>query len=225
MVSKVIVRGFTACGIDPEEHELQLRGYAAAFRDAGLVRQIAAGPVGAVACTLFTWSGSEDQQHVVPWTRIDGPAAAEAFAAAVEAQPRTAGDYTSISAAIDFATGLFGQAFEGARRVVDISGDGPNNQSRPGRGLAAARDEAVRRGIVLNGLAILDRDPPFPDLQAPRPRPLDEYYRDRVIGGPGSFLVVAAGFEAFAPAVRRKLAREIALAPPAAPRVERVAAA
>jgi hypothetical protein len=211
--------------IDPEEQDLQFRGYAAAFRDAGLVRQIASGPVGAIACTLFAWSGPEDQQHLVPWTRIDGPETAAAFAAAVEAQPRPVGDYTSISAAIDFAAGLFGQAFEGSRRVVDISGDGANNQVQPGRGLAAARGGALDRGIVLNGLAILDRDPPFPGPQAPRPRPLDEYYRDHVIGGPGAFLVVAEGFGAFAPAVRRKLAREIAFVPPDAPRVERVAAA
>jgi hypothetical protein len=106
---------------------------------------------------------------------------------------------------------------------VDISGDGADNAARPGRTLAQARDDALDRGIVLNGLAILDPDPPpaSPPRHAWR-APLDEYYRDAVIGGLGSFLVVAEGFEAFAPAVRRKLAREIAHAPPTAPRVERV---
>ncbi|MBD0273652.1 MAG: DUF1194 domain-containing protein, partial [Acetobacteraceae bacterium] len=148
------------------------------------------------------------------------------FAAAIGAAPRTTGLYTSISGAIDFAAGLFGRGgFEATRRVVDISGDGADNAARPGRTLTQAREDAIERGIVLNGLAILDTEPlatPGPPFRL-RP-PLDEYYRDSVIGGPGAFLVVAENFDAFAPAVRRKLAREIAHAPPTGPRVERFAA-
>jgi hypothetical protein len=221
--------------ISPKEMELQLRGYAAAFRAAELARQVAAGPVGALACALFVWSDPDHQQLLVPWKLIDGGDTARAFAAAIDEAPRTTGLYTSISGAIDFAAGLFGRGgFEGARRVVDVSGDGADNAARPGRTLARARRDALERGIVVNGLAILDTDPPPPDpppsMPAPGPRrtrpPLDAYYRDAVIGGPGSFLVVAEGFEAFGPAVRRKLVREIAHAPPppAAPRVERFAA-
>ncbi len=210
--------------ISPEEMDLQFRGYAAAFHAPDLARRVGAGPIGAIACTLFVWSDPDHQQVAVPWTRIDGAGAARAFAAAIDAAPRTTGLYTSISGAIDFAAGLFGQGgFEGTRRVVDISGDGPDNAARPGRALAQARDDALDRGIVLNGLAILDPDPP-PPLTGARFRHharLDEYYRASVIGGPGAFLVVAESFEAFAPAVRRKLAREIAHAPPAAPQVER----
>ena len=211
--------------ISTEEMELQLRGYAAAFRAANVARQVGSGPVGAIACTLFNWSDPDHQQVLVPWTLIDGAATAHAFAAAIDAAPRATGLYTSISSAIDFAADLFGRSgFEGARRVVDISGDGVDNASRPGRLLLQARDDALDRGIVLNGLAILDPEPP-PAAPGPRGRvPLDDYYRDAVIGGPGSFLVVAEGFEAFGPAVRRKLAREIAHAPPPAPPVERFAA-
>jgi hypothetical protein len=210
--------------ISPEEMDLQFRGYAAAFAAADLARRVGAGPLGAIACALFIWSDPDHQQTVVPWTRIDGAGSARAFAAAIDAAPRATGLYTSISGAIDFAAGLFGRGgFEGTRRIVDISGDGADNAARPGRTLAQARDDALDRGIVLNGLAILDPDPPpaSPPRHAWR-APLDEYYRDAVIGGLGSFLVVAEGFEAFAPAVRRKLAREIAHAPPTAPRVERV---
>ena len=217
--------------ISAEEMELQLRGYAAAFRAPALARQVAAGPVGTIACTLFAWSDPDHQQVLVPWRIMDGAATAEAFAAALDRAPRAAGLYTSISGAIDFASGLFGRGgFEGARRVVDVSGDGTDNAALPGRTLAQARDDALGRGIVLNGLAILDADQPpvmpVPGLP-PRRAPLDEYYRDAVIGGPGSFLVVAEGFEAFAPAVRRKLVREIARAPapPETPRVERLTAA
>ena len=72
---------------------------------------------------------------------------------------------------------------------------------------------------MLNGLAVLDRTPPPPGLGAMQP--LDEYYRERVIGGPGAFLMVAEGFTAFETAVRRKIIREIAAAPPPGPLVER----
>jgi Protein of unknown function (DUF1194) len=214
--------------ISAEEMELQFRGYAAAFGAADLARRIGAGPIGAIACTLFVWSDPDHQQILVPWTRIDSVATARAFATAIDAAPRVTGLYTSISGAIDFAAGLFGRGgFEGTRRVVDISGDGADNAARPARALAQARDDALERGIVLNGLAILDADPSrammgtWPTRRAP---PLDEYYRDAVIGGPGSFLMVAEGFEAFAPALRRKLAREIAHAPSPAGRTERVTA-
>lgn len=212
--------------VSQQEMELQFRGYAAAFRAANVARQIEGGPVGAIACTLFVWSDAEHQQVLVPWTRLDGAEAAEAFARAVDKAPRTPGLYTSISGAIDFAVRLFGRGgFEGARRVVDISGDGIDNAARQGRGLARARADAIEGGVVLNGLAILDNDPLTGIGSGPGRRgpPLDEYYRDSVIGGPGAFLVVAEGFDAFEPAVRRKLAREIAHAPPpSAPTVERV---
>lgn len=212
--------------VNPDEMELQFRGYAAAFQSPELAQRICSGPLGAIACTLFVWSDADHQQVLVPWTRIDGAGASRAFAAAIGAAPRATGLYTSISAAIDFAAGLFGGGgFEGTRRVVDVSGDGADNAARPGRSLADARRDALERGIVLNGLAILDGEPS--SLSGPtfvRRPPLDEYYRDSVIGGPGAFLVVADGFGAFAPAVRRKLVREIAHAPPAAPLVERVPA-
>lgn len=212
--------------INADEMELQFRGYAAAFRAADLAQRVGSGPIGAIACTFFVWSDPDHQQVLVPWTRIDGAAASQAFAAAIDRAPRTTGLYTSISGAIDFASSLFGRGgFEGTRRVVDISGDGADNAARPGRSLALARDDAFDRGIVLNGLAILDPDaanePRHRALQRP---PLDEYYRDSVIGGPGAFLVVAEGFETFAPAVRRKLSREIAHAPPPGQRVERFSA-
>jgi hypothetical protein len=203
--------------VDAEEQELQFRGYAAAFRDARLVDGIGRGAIGAIAVSFFTWSDWNVQELLVPWTRIDGTASAERFAGALDAAPRRTHLYTSISAAIDFAGGLFGQGYEGTRQVVDISGDGVNNSGRP---LAEARAAALDRGIVLNGLAVLDRTPPPSPFAALHP-PLDEYYRDQVIGGPGAFLMVAEGFDAFETAVRRKIIREIALNPPPAPRVER----
>lgn len=207
--------------VDAEEQELQFKGYEAAFRDPRLIEGIAGGPIGAIACTLFTWADWHVQTTIVPWTRLDGARACHAFADAIAAAPRQTHLYTSISGAIDHACAQFGQGFEGMRRVVDISGDGVNNSGRP---VAEARAEALARGIVLNGLAVLDRQP-VPFALAGALPPLDEYYREEVIGGPGSFLVVAEGFAAFEAAVRRKIIREIAAAPPpGAARVERIPA-
>ncbi|MCK8783135.1 DUF1194 domain-containing protein [Roseomonas sp. NAR14] len=204
--------------VDSAEQELQFNGYAAAFRDRRLVEGIVGGPIGAIACMMFTWSDWQLQEVMVPWARIDGPASAAAFSDRIAEAPRRSWLYTSISGAMDYASRSFGQGFEGTRRVVDISGDGVNNSGRP---VADARADALSKNIVLNGLAVLDRTPGAPDQGLGQPA-LDEYYRDQVIGGPGSFLVVAEGFNSFEAAVRRKIIREIAWNPPAGPLVERV---
>lgn len=205
--------------VDAEEMELQFRGYEAAFRDPRLIEGIAGGPIGCIGCTLFTWSDWHIQHTLVPWMKLDGARNCNAFADALAAAPRQSFLYTSISAAMDYAGKQFGQAYEGTRRVVDISGDGVNNSGRP---VSEARAEALEKGIVLNGLAVLDKQPSPLALAGAIP-PLDDYYREEVIGGPGAFLVVAEGFTAFESAVRRKIIREIAMAPPpGAPLVERV---
>jgi hypothetical protein len=201
--------------VDQEEQEMQFRGYAAAFRDRKLIEGIAGGPLGQIAVTFFTWSDWHIQEHLVPWTLIDGAEGAERFAAAIDAAPRRTWLYTSISGAMDYAARLFGQGYEGTRKVVDISGDGVNNSGRP---VEEARADALAKGIVLNGLAVLDRTPQPWAAGLP---PLDDYYRSEVIGGPGAFLMVAEGFDAFETAVKRKIVREIAAAPPPGPLVER----
>jgi hypothetical protein len=205
--------------VDAEEMEMQFNGYAAAFRDQRMIEALTRGPVGQIAVTLFTWSDWNIQEHLIPWTKLDSAEACERFARAVDAAPRRTHLYTSISGAIDFAVRLFGQGYEGTRRVVDISGDGINNS---GRDVDLARRDALEQGIVLNGLAVLDRTPPPPGLGMHQP--LDEYFRERVIGGAGAFLMVAEGYEAFEQAVRRKIIREIAAAPPPGPEVERALA-
>ena len=113
---------------------------------------------------------------------------------------------TSISTAIDYSVALFAKSpFKGTRRVIDISGDGPNNR---GRSVLDARDEALARGIVINGLPIInDRPNPW---GGPGPRNLDLYYQDNVIGGPGAFMIPALSFQNFGQAILAKLIREIA---------------
>lgn len=207
--------------VDAEEMEMQMRGYAAAFRDPRLAQGIASGPLGAIAVTLFVWSDSSIQHTLVPWMLLDGRASCERFASAVDGASRATYMYTSISGAIDYAANQFGQHYEGTRRVVDISGDGPNNTGQLPRPLAVARADALEKGIVINGLVVLDRVPQPVRLTAGQP-PVDEHYRDEVIGGPGAFLMVAEGFESFGEAVRRKIIREIVSRPTPGPLVERV---
>jgi hypothetical protein len=201
--------------VDAEEMEMQMAGYAAAFRDPRLAEGIAGGPLGAIAVTLFVWSDWNIQHTLVPWMRLDGPATCARFAAALDGASRETYLYTSISGAIAYASRQFGTRYSGMRQVVDISGDGVNNSGPP---LAGAREAALEQGIVLNGLAVLDKTPQPSALLAGIP-PVDEYYRDQVIGGPGAFLMVAEGYDAFQGAVRRKIIREIATAP--GPLIER----
>ncbi|MCC7426779.1 MAG: DUF1194 domain-containing protein [Alphaproteobacteria bacterium] len=189
--------------MDAWEQELQMRGYAVALEDPRVVDAITSGPLGAIAVMMFIWSDYHIQETLIPWRVIDSPESAQSFAQAVLEAPRRIYLYTSISGAIDFGARQFGKGYTGSRRVIDISGDGVNNSGRPS---GMARDEALTQGIVINGLPIInDRPNPFPMRQPP----LDEFYRDHVIGGDGAFMVVAEGFEAFENAIRRKLIREV----------------
>lgn len=185
--------------VNGERFELQRQGYAKAFVSPEVLSAIASGPNHAILVTLVEWSGSDHQQQTVGWTLIDGPAAAAAFGSALAEAPRAFADWTSISGAIDYAAKLLaGIDADAARKVIDVSGDGINNN---GRDLAAARAEALRTGLTINGLPILWD---YPEL--------DSYYRDNVIGGPGAFAAVAHDFHDFGDALLGKLVREIAAA-------------
>ena len=199
--------------VDPEEARLQRDGYVGALTDPKVQAAIHGGPYGRIAVVYVEWAGDSFQRIVVPWTLLGDPASVEAFASAVAEAPIASAQWTSISGAIDFCARLFdGNGYEGARRVIDVSGDGVNNRGRP---VEWARDQAVAAGITINGLPILnDRPNPWgggPTLD------LDGYYRDHVIGGPGAFLVPAVSFEAFAEAILSKLLLEISDRTPDAP--------
>lgn len=190
--------------IDAEEGRLQRQGYVDAFTDPKVIEAIRSGPHGRIAVTYFEWAGDGWQHPVLDWTVIDGEPAARAFSDRLAQASIGTGPWTSISSAIDYAVPLFGRAAEGRRRVIDISGDGPNNM---GRLTPRARDDAVKQRITINGLPIInDRT----DLSRPPMPNLDLYYQNCVIGGPGAFMIVARSFAAFGDAIRRKLILEIA---------------
>jgi hypothetical protein len=197
--------------VDDHEYELQRRGYADAFRHPAVLEAIQANEHKAIAVTLFEWAGVDFQAVQVPWTIVSDEESGALFAEMLLAQTRAFNGWTSISGAIDFGVMLFARSPHAAqRRVIDVSGDGPNNS---GRNAADARDDAVRAGITVNGLVIMN-DTPTPGSFFRMPQtPLDEYFRDNVIGGSGAFVIAIDDFESFAYAIRNKLLREIAAAP------------
>lgn len=202
--------------IDEGEATLQREGYIRAFRDPQVIRAIEHGILGRIAVTYVEWAGAGHWRQVAGWHSIDGPESAETFIARLGERPPVAAMRTSISGGIEFSLSQFdGNGFEGTRCVIDISGDGPNND---GFLVTDLRDKAVAAGVTINGLPIMDAGGGLyswyniPDL--------DLYYENCVIGGPGAFIVTADGFANFAEAVRRKLILEIAgRAPPEPPRL------
>jgi hypothetical protein len=191
--------------IDTFEYRLQRMGYAKALTHPAVVGAITSGPMRKIAVSYVEWSGAVQQATIVGWTVIDGKASAAAFARKLVAAPRRFLGGTSISGAIGYAYRMFkGNGIAGARQVIDISGDGPNNRGVPSE---VARDMAVRAGITINGLAILNNRPSRPPWPEER---VDVHYKTKVIGGPGAFMMVVKGFDAFAVAIRNKLIREIA---------------
>lgn len=196
-----------SASIDGEEINLQHAGYIAALADPDVVAAMLGGVYGRIAITYVLWA---DFRHMlVDWTLIDSEAAAAAFAAAVAAQPPLRGETTVISAAIGYAASLFdGNGFEGTRRVIDLSSDGRDTYDPLDEKVPLARDRALARGITINGLAINpDREQVIVEGA---PEPLDKYFTDNIVGGPGAFMIVAEGPADFPRAVLKKLVREIA---------------
>ena len=194
--------------IDPVEARQQRDGYLAALADPRVIEQIRRGPLGRIALAYVEWAGTGYQHKVVDWQVVEDRGSAQAFLARLAAAPLMSMPATSISSLIDLARREFvNNRFDGRRRVIDISGDGPNSD---GRRVSFARDDAVAEGIVINALTIENtRNNPMGGAPAAG---LEGYFRRRVIGGAGAFVMVAH-FENFAPVLLRKLLREIGADP------------
>jgi hypothetical protein len=191
--------------MDPDEQALQREGYIVGLTSPEFLNALQQGAHGRIAVTYFEWAGAADQRIVVPWRLIDGPAAAKAFTDAIAAAPYRRAYRTSISGALHFAQPLFETSgFRGLRRVIDVSGDGVNNQGDP---VAIVRDTVLERGITINGLPILLKRPSPATMDI---EDLDIYYEDCVIGGPGAFVIPIRERGQFREATRTKLVQEIA---------------
>jgi hypothetical protein len=203
---ELILAADVSGSMDEEEAALQRRGYLDALINPRVIRAIQSGPHRRIALTYLEWAGPHWQKQLVGWTLIHDATSAQAFASAIAEEPVVTERRTSISAAIDYSMLLFAKSpFKSKRRVIDISGDGPNNR---GRNVLLARAEALAQGVTINGLPIInDRPNPWGGLG---PRNLDVYYQDNVIGGPGAFMIPALTFQNFGQAILAKLIREIA---------------
>ena len=154
------------------------------------------------------WSGVRQQEIVIDWTVIRDEATAKDFSAQIIVAPRPFADRTSISGGIDFAMAqLTRSPFHANRHTIDVSGDGINNS---GRAVTEARDEALAKGVTINGLAILSEETIWNAVHTNRPSGIDAYYRNNVIGGPGAFVMVAENFNSFGQTILNKLIAEIA---------------
>jgi hypothetical protein len=191
--------------MDMDELAVQREGYAQAIVSKEFLQALKSLPIGKISVTYFEWAASSDQKIIIPWRVIDGPETADAVADEIMKTPIRRASRTSISGAIYFAMPLFeANPYRGLRRVIDISGDGPNNNGLP---VVGAREIALAKGITINGLPIMVKEPSYSTMDIEN---LDWYYEDCVIGGPGSFVVPIKDREKFKEAIRTKLLLEVA---------------
>jgi hypothetical protein len=191
--------------MDMDELAIQREGYAQAIVSKEFLQALKSLPNGKISITYFEWAASSDQKIIIPWRLIDGPETADAVSNEILKTPIRRASRTSISGAIYFAMPLFDEdPYHGMRRVIDISGDGPNNNGAP---VTGARDEALSKGIIINGLPIMVKEPSYSTMDIDN---LDWYYEDCVIGGPGALVVSIKDREKFKEAIRTKLLLEVA---------------
>ncbi len=203
--------------VDAGKFQLQREGYASALSNPRVLDAIQSGRNGRIGVIFVEWSGVGNQKVVIDWTMIGDAGVAKSFGDRLLEAPRSFADRTSISGGIEFAMAQLALApYESAHRTIDVSGDGTNNA---GRDVTALRDEAVSRGITINGLPILSDNPLpwYPEHTNP-PGGLENYYRNNVIGGPGAFVMVAKNFNSFGEAIINKMIAEVSQAHEPLPR-------
>ena len=200
---KLVIASDVSLSIDDQEAALQRQGIADLFLDPEVIKAIQSGPLGVVAVSMLDWAGYGENKVVLDWTLVSDKASAAALSAKIRKIGRIPGKRTSISDALERAFAMIEESepqIVGTRKVVDVSGDGPNND---GYSLQELHDRTANNGIVVNGLPIMDENSEgyFPDL--------DKYYGACVTSGKGAFLIVVKHFNDFGNAMRRKLVLEI----------------
>jgi hypothetical protein len=200
---KLVIATDVSHSIDLEEAQLQRQGIADTFLDPDVIKAIENGPLGVIAVAMVDWSGYRNYSVVIDWTFVKDKASAAALAERIRKTGVTLGERTSISNAIERSIELLNgsdKEISATRRVVDVSGDGPNND---GVSMQQVHDATANNGIIVNGLPIMDEnsDGYFPDL--------DRYYAACVVAGKGSFQIVVHSYKDFEAAMRRKLVFEV----------------
>jgi hypothetical protein len=195
--------------INTDEFDLQKKGYYAAFTNPTVIAAIQAGPSAEIAVAYVEFAADSQVRTVLNWTVIKDAASARAFADAMLAAPRSFRGRTAIGAGIDEAVRIMSTLpVQTDRKVIDVCGDGTNNSGRP---VTEARDDALKQGIIINGLALANEsDIPWLEAHTHPPGGLGNYYRQNVTAGEGSFVIEIHDYQSFAEAVTRKLIEEIA---------------
>jgi Protein of unknown function (DUF1194) len=216
--SEVVLAVDVSYSMDPDEQALQREGYVEALTSREFMEALKGGSSGRISISYFEWANVGDQKLLLPWRLIDGPESADAVAAELARAPYRRASRTSISGGLMFAQSLFESSpYRGIRRVIDVSGDGANNNGPP---VTLIRDQVLAKGIVINGLPIMIKKPNYLTMDIDD---LDVYYEDCVIGGPGAFVIPIKEREKFTEAIRHKLVQEVAGREPS-PRVIATAA-
>ncbi len=206
--------------VDARKFQLQREGYAAALSNPRVIEAIRSGPHGRIAICFVEWSGATSLKLVIDWTLVGDAASARKIGDQMLELPRSFADRTSISAGLEFSMAQLERApFQSTRRTIDVAGDGTNNS---GRDISTVRDEVLAKGVTINGLVILSETPlPWNPEHTNPAGGLDNYYRNNVTGGAGSFVMVAENHNSFGQAIVKKLIAEIAWVPPEQPLVLR----
>ena len=200
---KLVIATDVSRSINAEEARIQREGTAEAFLNPEVVKAIQSGALGRVAVTMIDWSSPQFDRVVLDWTIVKDKASATALAEKIRAIPRTPGRRTSISSALELGSLLLESSdkdIHATRKVIDVSGDGPNNDGNP---MQESHDKTIATGVVVNGLPVMDENANgyYPGL--------DKYYAGCVVGGKGAFVVVVKSFADFGAAMRHKLILEI----------------
>jgi hypothetical protein len=208
----LVISNDVSRSVDDTEFQLQRQGYAQAMADPKVLAAIRSGRAQAIAVCFIEWSSASQQKVVVDWMVIRDEGSAKAWGDAVVDAPRSFAAFTAIGAGIDFSMEQFPKSgVITDRLVIDVAGDGTNNSGRP---VTEARDDAVKAGVTINGLAIINDHPAMPIYaHVQPPGGLDKYYQDNVVGGTGAFVMVIHDFSTFASAMVSKLVKEIAELP------------
>ncbi|WP_436399543.1 DUF1194 domain-containing protein [Roseobacter sp. S98] len=185
--------------VDAGEDALQRGGLVAALTAPEVVRAFFASDV-PVALAIFEWSGRYNQELLLDWTLIDGPAKLVSVAETVAASTRSHNDFpTAMGYALGYSAGLLERGPDCLYRTIDIAGDGQNNE---GFGPEQAYKAFPFEGVTVNGLVVNGAD-----FEAETG--LIAFYKAEVLHGPGAFIEIAQGFDDYERAMRRKLEREV----------------
>lgn len=198
--------------VDEGRYKLQMEGIAKALEDPSVIDAITGGSAGGILFSMVTWA--DTPSFVIPWIRIANKADALAAAKRVRSLPQQGGEFTCMTRMLRSANDKIVPQIpaKASRIIIDVSGDGPDNCNAE-EPIDKVRNELVANGVTINGLPIL-LDTPEDSALLPKAvpggkPPLEQWYREHVMGGPSGFVLPALGYGDFERAIRQKFVIEV----------------